>query len=270
MVHMITDGIRKQVMEKLHELEEKEHVRTLYAAETGSRAWGFPSKDSDWDVRFIYVHPLSWYVSVASGRDVIEYMSDDRLLDLVGWDIKKALTMLRRCTPSLNEWLNSPLPYYIDQEFLDRVKSLENDTFYAKRGMYHYYSLALNVAKEKLEGHDCRMKPFLYYLRGLLACRWIEKYMTPPPVFFHELMQATILDKDVKSKVESLVNLKRESEEHDTMIIDQELLDYAKQIEEYYIDINSLEIEDARQSRDKDLDSIILDMILKYDNNQVV
>ena len=52
------------ILSKLRQIGQEENVTLLHAVESGSRAWGFPSPDSDYDVRFIYYRPLSFYLSL--------------------------------------------------------------------------------------------------------------------------------------------------------------------------------------------------------------
>ena len=95
---------------RLIEIEAKNAIKIVYACESGSRAWGFPSANSDYDVRFIYIRPVDWYLSIYEKRDVIEYPIDEQL-DISGWDLKKALQLLRKTNPPLLEWLGSPIVY---------------------------------------------------------------------------------------------------------------------------------------------------------------
>jgi predicted nucleotidyltransferase len=103
--------VHQQILEELKRIEKEEGVRILYACESGSRAWGFPSKDSDYDVRFIYIRPVDWYVSIYDKRDVIERPISD-MLDINGWDLRKALNLFRKSNPPLLEWLKSTMPFF--------------------------------------------------------------------------------------------------------------------------------------------------------------
>src|SRR5512138_462471 len=94
------------ITSRLAEIESDNNIKIVYACESGSRAWGFPSANSDFDVRFIYARPVEWYLSIADARDVIECPIDDRL-DISGWDIKKSLQLFRKSNPPLLEWLGS-------------------------------------------------------------------------------------------------------------------------------------------------------------------
>jgi predicted nucleotidyltransferase len=102
--------INKLILEQLEQIEQEEQVTILYACESGSRAWGFPSQDSDYDVRFIYLHKPEWYLSIYDKRDVIERPINN-MLDINGWDLRKALNLFRKSNPPLLEWLQSPIQY---------------------------------------------------------------------------------------------------------------------------------------------------------------
>ena len=97
-------------------IEREQDTRLLFAVESGSRAWGFASPDSDYDVRFVYKRGMREYVRMREQRDVIELpiIGD---LDINGWDIVKALTQFRKSNPSLLEWLHSPIVYRENGDF---------------------------------------------------------------------------------------------------------------------------------------------------------
>ncbi len=111
-------NIRKEIAEKLMEIEEKESVKVLYAVESGSRAWGVESPDSDYDVRFVYVRPRDDYLSLQEKRDVIEWQLDE-VLDINGWDLKKTLVQFHKGNATLFEWANSPIVYKTTDQWKD-------------------------------------------------------------------------------------------------------------------------------------------------------
>jgi predicted nucleotidyltransferase len=117
--------VREEIIQNLKSLEKEENIRILYACESGSRAWGFPSSDSDYDVRFIYVREKDWYLRVDHEycRDVIEQPIDN-LLDINGWDLKKAIKLLNKSNPPLMGWFNSPIVYFKNEEFTNQFKEL--------------------------------------------------------------------------------------------------------------------------------------------------
>jgi len=239
---------------------EKEHdVKILLAVESGSRAWGFESKNSDWDVRFIYVHKPEWYFKVEEQRDVIEHMYEDDV-DLAGWELRKALSLLRRSNPSLLEWFNSPKVYYVNEEFAKRIHAVEEDFFNPIKTMYHYNHIYNKHNERYLQQEGYPMKRFLYYLRGILACKWIEKNKTLPPVPFKDLMDATIDESGIREKVEELLLIKKEEKECDMLVVDDALVQYAKRWADYYNEtVGSFRPEQNETSADV-LDAILYDM----------
>ena len=202
--------MRELVLEKLKEIEERENVRILHCVESGSRAWGFASPDSDYDVRFIYARPKEYYLRLDKTRDVIEWQLDDTL-DINGWDIQKALILLHKSNPTLFEWNSSPIVYKTTDEWKN-IAAMINRYFVAKSGLYHYLSTAKTNYREYLKGDLVRYKKYFYVLRPLLACKWILAEGTPPPMEFHVLMEK-YLDADLKPDVEKLLDLKMNSPE---------------------------------------------------------
>lgn len=223
-----------KIAEQLRIIEQKNNVKILLAVESGSRAWGFESKNSDWDVRFIYVHKPQWYFTVEPQRDVIEIMDGD--LDLVGWELRKALALLKRNNPSLLEWINSPIVYYADKEFVSHIRSVAAQFFNPIASMYHYNRMYTKHDEHYLQREGCSMKRFLYYLRGILACKWIEANETLPPVEFEKLVEATATVDDVRMKanIAVLVQLKKNGKEYDIQVVSNDLMDYARSLADYY------------------------------------
>lgn len=177
------------ILDALTEIERVHGVRVLFAAESGSRAWGFASPDSDWDVRFIYVHPRDWYLSVFESRDVIEAMLPGDL-DLSGWDLRKTLRLFAKCNLALNEWLGSPIVYRQDGAFADALRAQLPRYFQPARGLFHYLSMARGTFADHLSGERVRLKKVFYFLRPILACRWIEHARSQPPTEFARLLDA--------------------------------------------------------------------------------
>lgn len=201
-----------KIQEKLAEIEEKENVRILLAVESGSRAWGFASPDSDYDVRFIYVRPAEEYLRLNEPKDIIEWQLDD-LLDINGWDLKKALIQFRRGNATLFEWSNSPVVYKRTEEW-DRIYDAARIYFSAKSGVYHYYSTAKNTFLTHLQEEKVKYKKYFYALRPLLACKYIEEYHCPPPVLFDELLKLS-LPEELKEAIHKLLEIKKVTEEKD-------------------------------------------------------
>jgi predicted nucleotidyltransferase len=184
--------MRATILQELSKIEKAHHVRILYAVESGSRAWGFASPDSDYDVRFIYVRPITEYIRLDTPRDVIEWQLDE-VLDINGWDIRKALWQLFKGNAVLHEWLNSPIIYKEAAEWA-AIKAVSRDYFSEKAALYHYYGLARNTEKEHLGGENVRYKKYFYALRPLLAARYIAEKHIAPPVLFSELLKMPLAE----------------------------------------------------------------------------
>lgn len=198
------------IQDKLKEIEEKENVRIIHCVESGSRAWGFASPDSDYDVRFIYVRPKEYYLRLDKTRDVIEWQLDETL-DINGWDIQKALRLLHKSNPTLFEWNSSPIVYRSTEEWA-KISETINEYFIKKSGLYHYLSTAKSNYREYLKGETVRLKKYFYVLRPLLACKWILAEQTPPPMLFSKLADK-YLEEEIKPAVQELLRLKMESPE---------------------------------------------------------
>lgn len=202
--------MRELIIEKLAEIEQAEDIKILHAIESGSRAWGFPSPDSDYDVRFIYVHRPEYYLKLEKTRDVIELPIND-MLDINGWDLNKTLRLLHSSNPTLFEWMSSPIVYR-QTDFIDCLKLIMNGYFSCKSGLYHYLSMAEGNYRDYLKGDMVRAKKYFYVLRPILACKWILDKQTKPPMLFHELMESE-LDSSLKPAVIRLLDLKMNAPE---------------------------------------------------------
>ncbi len=206
--------MRETILEKLNEIEKNENVRILLAVESGSRAWGFASPDSDYDVRFIYVHPKEAYLRLEKTRDVIELPIEGEL-DINGWDLDKTLRLLRASNPTLFEWFSSPIVYR-ETAFAQEFRGIMQRYFSSKRGLSHYLSMASSNYREYLKGDTVKAKKYFYVLRPILACRWILDKGTPPPMLFSELMDAE-LDSAILPDVNRLLDLKMNAPEIKTI-----------------------------------------------------
>lgn len=243
----------------LRKIEEENDVKILLAVESGSRAWGFESKDSDWDVRFIYVHHPEWYFKVNKQPDVIERMYNDEV-DMVGWELRKALSLLKKSNTSMLEWLNSPKIYMIDADFAERIRQIESKYFNPTRAMYHYNHIYNKHNERYLQHEDCNMKRFLYYLRGVLACRWIEQRKTLPPVAFEELVDAMVEDASIREAIRSLIEIKKSGTECSIAVVDQGLMAYARRLADDYNKIVNEFRPLIERPTDDALDTILFDM----------
>lgn len=202
--------VQQIIPAKLREIEQTENVRILHCVESGSRAWGFASPDSDYDVRFVYVRPLEYYLQLNKTRDVIEWQLDDTL-DINGWDLPKALQLLHNSNPTLFEWDRSPIVYSTTPEW-SRISACFDPYFKKKSALYHYLSTAKKNYRTYLKGDLVRLKKYFYVLRPLLACRWILEKQTPPPVLFAQLKEAC-LPAEMLPVVDALLEQKKQTSE---------------------------------------------------------
>ena len=202
--------MRKKIKEQLRRIEDAENIKILLAVESGSRAWGFASPDSDYDVRFVYIRSLEDYLRLDAIRDVIELPIDD-VLDINGWDLQKTLRLLHKSNPTLFEWFSSPIVYK-KTEFSDKFRDLMMHYFSSKKTMYHYVSMAEGNYREYLKGDLVKAKKYFYALRPVLACQWILDRGTPPPMLFSELLK-TELPVELIDVVNQLLELKMNSPE---------------------------------------------------------
>lgn len=199
-------NIESEISEKLDEIEQKEGVRILHAVESGSRAWGFASPDSDYDVRFVYVRPLEDYLKINEPRDVIEWQLDE-VLDINGWDLKKALYHFAKGNATLFEWSGSPIVYRTTSEW-EKIKTVAKDYFSEKSAIYHYYGTANSTLQGYLMSETVRYKKYFYALRPLLAAQYIEKYHDIPPVLFDDLLRMDI-PFDLRCGIDELLEKKK-------------------------------------------------------------
>lgn len=251
--------IQKEIQEKLLETEEKENVMILLAVESGSREWGFASADSDYDVRFIYIRNKNDYLKLNEYKDVIEWQLDE-VLDINGWDLKKALLQFQRGNATLFEWSNSPIVYKktaLWDEIYDRAK-----VYFAKKpAVYHYYGTAQSTLKGYLQGEQVKYKKYFYALRPLLACRYIEQYQTVPPVLFDDLLKLELPD-ELRHGIDDLLAAKKVTDEKDLNSHIPVIMDFIKsEVNEQKRLVDEME-DDRRRDWDT-LNDIFLDVLGK-------
>lgn len=206
--HPIDPKIRTEIQQRIATIESEYSVRVLFACESGSRGWGFASPDSDYDVRFIYVHALPWYLQVSPSRDVIEIPISEEL-DINGWELRKALGLLKRGNATLIEWLDSPVVYQSDWNFVNAMRSAASQTHQPERSFHHYLNMARKNYREYLHGESVRLKKYLYVLRPLLATLWIEQGRGLAPMRFQDLVDGLVHDANLRQAIEQLLVIKR-------------------------------------------------------------
>ncbi len=207
--------ITREIKAKLTQIEQQKNIRILYACESGSRAWGFASPDSDYDVRFVFVRPLEDYLRVKELPDFIDAELNE-IYDINGWDLKKFFQQLYKSNPVIFEWANSPIVYKITQEW-ERIKSVMNDYFLQIKMLHHYRGMGRRNCKDlgrALYGSTgvVVLKKYLYVLRPVLACQWLMQKHTVPPTEFSKLVEE-VLPVELKVAVDELLAVKMKSGE---------------------------------------------------------
>ncbi|MEW6669150.1 MAG: nucleotidyltransferase domain-containing protein [Thermodesulfobacteriota bacterium] len=212
--NQLMDATRDKICARLAHIEAHQNVRIVYACESGSRAWGFPSADSDYDIRFLYLRPKKSYLSIEEPRDVIE-PPPEGALDLSGWDLKKALGLFAKSNPPLLEWLGSPIVYLEKYSVAAEMRRLLPVYYSPAACMYHYYHMAHRNYREYLKGDEVWTKKYLYVLRPLLALLWIEQGKGVVPTEFRLLVSALVKEPLLKREIDRLVEAKRSGGEMD-------------------------------------------------------
>ncbi len=210
----IPDDVHAEILRRLAHAEEEHGIRILLAVESGSRAWGFASPNSDYDVRFIYAHPPRWYqaVDLEERRDVIEYpIVDD--IDLNGWDLRKALRLFWKSNPAFVEWIQSPIRYIERGGFAAGARALLPQAYSVESGMYHYRSTGKNTERAYLRDAQVSLKKYFYALRPLLSVLWLERYGTPAPIEFGKLLHLIEDHADLVADIHDLQVRKRNAPE---------------------------------------------------------
>lgn len=197
-------NIQQSIEKRLSDIEKEHDVDILLAIESGSRAYGFESIDSDYDVRFIYRHKFEWYINVLPKKDIIEIPDD-----YVGWDIRKTLFLMNKSNPCLFEWLHSPIIYRSNKKIHTMLLDAAQHYFSPLSFIYHYLSMASKNYKEYLNRDIVKLKKYFYVLRALLACLWVKDMKTPPPMEFEILMKSGIQDTVIISVINELLLRKK-------------------------------------------------------------
>ncbi|HKP25170.1 MAG TPA: nucleotidyltransferase domain-containing protein [Dongiaceae bacterium] len=182
-----------EVQRRLDAIEREQHCRILFAVESGSRAWGFPSPDSGYDVRFVYARPADWYLSVYPGRDVIEAPIEDEM-DVNGWDLRKVLHLVLKPNAVISEWMESPIVYRRDAAALRQLRAFADHMLNPRALAYHYLHLARRQVAAKLSRDRIALKRYFYAQRPALTLRFLRlQNGRRPPMHLQALLDATDL-----------------------------------------------------------------------------
>ena len=210
----ISNEMRDNILSRIHKMEADNGVRVIFAIESGSRAWGFPSPDSDYDARFVYVRPTKDYLTLTPVRDVIELPIEGDY-DINGWDIKKALNLLLKPNPVLLEWLSSPIRSMWDDAVCEKLLSFSKELVHGPACVHHYFNLGENLWRRRIEDADeVKLKRYFYILRPAMALRWVRMHPEIiPPMNFQDLMAGVDLPRDLTEELRDLLRAKAETKE---------------------------------------------------------
>ena len=201
--------MREEIINKLNVIEQKEHVKIIYAVESGSRAWGFESTDSDYDVRFIYVRDKKEYLCLDEKSDVIQ-LPIDEVFDVSGWDIKKALKLLYKSNPSLLEWFASPIVYKetIEASYIREVIPI----YFSQKKLYCHYQRMTKTSLKYMNNEKVPVKKYLYILRCILSSQYIVNDKKQPPIEIEKLIECE-LPSELREDMNKLLMIKKNSNE---------------------------------------------------------
>jgi len=211
--------MRNIIIEKLQSIQAEYNIHILYAFESGSRAWGFPSPDSDFDVRFIYLNTPDWYLSINESKDSIEFI-EDKLLDFNGWDVRKALRLLYSSNLTPFEWMQSNIVYMEKSNFKQALNDIAGNYFIPKAAIHHYLGLTKKTMNTSFKSENVKIKKYFYALRPVLCAKWIMENNSIPPLSFHKLFPV-VNGTVIQDKIVELLEAKEKANEGDMVKSDQ-------------------------------------------------
>lgn len=220
--------MKDRILNKLAQIERDRNIEILFAVESGSRAWGFASPDSDYDIRFVYKRKLDDYLSLWDSKDTIQFMTEDDL-DGSGWDLKKATLLLAKSNASFLGWLFSPIVYITKDDTLEKMKKLALENFNPVSGFYHYHSMNKGFYEKLVLGKgEMNIKAFFYAARTSFCANWILRFGSIPPVEFRKLYE--LFGEEEAQVLDELIKQKASTREAGMVKIDQQLMELIKQI----------------------------------------
>lgn len=209
--------MKEKIIDALKQLESERNCRILFAVESGSRAWGFSSPDSDYDVRAVYVKPIEWYLGLAERKSDTwnAMLSGD--LDISAWDLRKALRHLLKSNASFMEWLGSPIVYF-DDGLLVRLNELKDACVNPVHVAFHYASMFLHAMDDLASDGTISVKKLCYALRANLCVRWTMERETMPPTEFGAVCRGLSLAADETAAIARLLERKKAAKEKDRVV----------------------------------------------------
>lgn len=250
------------IQNKTHKIEHENGIKILFALESGSRAWGFPSTDSDFDVRFIYVRPLEDYLRINSKNDFLDFPINDEL-DINGWDLRKFLKHLYASNATPFEWMQSPIFYSKEIEYYQLVYEILPD-FYCQQTVVHHYLGLVKKQIALLNSEQVKLKTLFYILRSLLAAKYCLQQNHYPPMEFEKL-SFLVEHEIVKKEIENLIVVKSKGIESDLTQLSMQLFLY---LHELYQEISTAPKTKRKGTFDEELLEITYLKLVKNANDR--
>lgn len=234
--------MKEEIIEHINQLEKEKGITILLAAESGSRAWGCPSPDSDYDVRIIYKRPKSEYLEIDDRPDTINYFHGE-LLDINGWDLKKTLKLIRKSNATPFEWAQSPIKYKEIDNFSSTILNLSKEYFQPRHTVNHYKGIAKNSYLSNDLSGEIKLKKLFYVLRPLMAAKWIIIKNEIPPMDIPNLI-SIIDENDIVQHINNLLEIKSAANEDYVHKMDKLIIDFIDQEFNY---VSSIQLEEKTE-----------------------
>ena len=260
--------MKQKIINICKDLEQKHDIKIIFAIENGSRAWRFDSKDSDYDVRFVFARPVEEYITIKRPKDVINVAfdkdmnpctPDKALIDISGFDIFKYLTLLSSSNPTTIEWLVSDIIYCGTQNKVFKEFALNN---FNRIALYHHYkSLCRNNYEKYIKtGNHVTYKKYLYVFRGLICARWVSNKDSVPPIIFTEAVDGLndVIPKDVIDGLKDIIKIKSDGNEKDAILQITYLDNYVEEFLKDDSDMPEKRQDCNKEILDKELKRIVL------------
>lgn len=220
--------MKNKIQNLLKQIEKDNDIKIIFAIENGSRSWGMASKDSDFDVRFVFKRNLNDYIVLNPAKDVINAAFDKdlkpcdtqgSLVDMSGFDIFKYLKLLLSSNPTTIEWLNSSIVYYGDNNLPIREYMREN--FNGERLFKHYFSSFKHNYREFIQlGKLITYKKYLYSIRGVLNATYVYEFDKIPPLNLKKTVTElkNNIPEEVYAKINEVIEIKSQGLERDIVL----------------------------------------------------
>lgn len=251
--------MRKTIIESLKNIEAEEKITVLFACESGSRAWGTQSLNSDYDIRFIYIHHSDWYLQLFEQRDVFE-KTIPPTIELVGWDLKKALKLLYNSNPSLLEWIHSPFIYRSDDAFLKNLTNLSQQFCSIPSLLYHYVHMAKKNFQSFNKESNRTPKRYLNCIRPIMMCLSLLNGSGFPNGTIQELFLNNVDDKKLLAQFQSLLKVKSEEQR----LFSSQELDKFIQESIFFIEDKMKKIHYCNKPNVDSLNDFFINMVKRY------